>query len=632
MNDSPWTYRGWKALVLELQSGRARAGIVVEGDLWLAEMRLRSLPSRLTVRGTLDLRQNQRLRRIGDGLTVDGDLLIGGKCIGDGAWCWKVGLLRAAQEGQNAAVALAKFSRDDQCPLIELPVGVRVGGDLRLSRCRYLAALPHDLKIGRSLRLAGCASLSRLPDPFAAKGDLEIISAPKLTTLPSRLEVKGNLRLVGVRLHELPKGLRVGGDLVLECCSRLVELPSGLDIGGSLLVRRCPIERLPDRLQVKGNLRLVNVPVQELPRGLRIGADLVLDSCSRLTALPAGLDIERSLLIKRCPIERLPDGLQIKGNLRLVGVRVQELPEDLQLGGNLALVRCWGVTGLPAGLQVGGSLLVQDCLLETLPADLCVGKNIRIHRAQSLESTPEGLSAAGTIELADCNSLVRIAPGLRVGWNLIARNCRNLKELPEGLQTRGVLDLRGCTSLERLPGGIRVGSDRRRSRLAPALRLADCSALRSLPDDLEVGGPIEIAGSGLVDLPERLLRSARLLWRGAVVPPEVVFRPESLTPDQIFGEPNAELRRLMLERVGLERVLRRANALTLDSDTDAGGKRRLVEVSVAGDPRVYLQCRCPSTGRHYLLRVPPGTPTCRHAAAWMAGLDDPEAYNPIEET
>ena len=125
------------------------------------------------------------------------------------------------------------------------------------------------------------------------------------------------------------------------------------------------------------------------------------------------------------------------------------------------------------------------------------------------------------------------------------------------------------------PRGLDVGSDLG-DEVVPALRLADCTALTSLPEDLTVGGPIDVAGSGLRGTPERLCRSARILWRGIVVPPEVIFRPETLTPEQILGQRNAELRRVMLERVGLDRVLQRAKAEVVDSDRDIGGDRRLV--------------------------------------------------------
>ncbi len=505
-----WIWRRW---VLLLASGRAPKDLTVGHSLSLAKLRLRSLPAGLTVRGDLDLRQCQRLNRIGDGLWVWGDLLIGGRCAQQSPWekRWLAEIGRA----NIPPLALHALSKDDQCPLATLPAGLRVGGDLRLRNCRRLERLPEDLQVGRSIELAGCTALTRLPDPFVVHGDLTISGARNLTALPAHLLVKGSLRLIGAQVDLLPEALAVGGDLVLECCPRLASLPEGLAIGGSLVVRRCPIARLPESLRV--------------------------------------------------------------------------------------------------------------------------GRNVILHRLRDLEETPAGLSAPGRIELVRSPALRRVAPGLRVGTDLNLRRCAGLRELPDGLVVPGTLDLRGSTMLEDLPKGMEIGSDLVRTPFVPALRLADCPALKSLPDDLVLGGPIEVAGSGLRDLPEQLARSVQLLWRGVVVPPEVVFRPESLTPEQILGQRNAELRRVILERVGLDEVLRRARAEILDSDTDAGGARRLVLVWLPArwgraQPRCYLRCRCPSTGREYLLRVPTETRTCREAAAWLAGFDDPEAYRPVHET
>ena len=47
---------------------------------------------------------------------------------------------------------------------------------------------------------------------------------------------------------------------------------------------------------------------------------------------------------------------------------------------------------------------------------------------------------------------------------------------------------------------------------------------------------------------------------------------------------------------------------------------------------VFLHCRCPSSGREYLLRVPPTTSKCHAAAAWLAGFDNPDNYKPVKET
>jgi hypothetical protein len=69
------------------------------------------------------------------------------------------------------------------------------------------------------------------------------------------------------------------------------------------------------------------------------------------------------------------------------------------------------------------------------------------------------------------------------------------------------------------------------------------------------------------------------------------------------------------------------------SDTDAGGKRELLALPLPKDePMVCVSVQCPSTGRRYLLRVPPGIQTCRQAVAWTAGFDEPDAYQPQRET
>jgi len=92
-------------------------------------------------------------------------------------------------------------------------------------------------------------------------------------------------------------------------------------------------------------------------------------------------------------------------------------------------------------------------------------------------------------------------------------------------------------------------------------------------------------------------------------------------------------RRVLLERVGFERFLREVEAEVVDEDTDAGGERRLLRVAMQGDEDlVCVSVKCPSTGRQYLLRVPPRTRTCHEAVAWTAGFSNPHDYKPAIET
>jgi len=127
------------------------------------------------------------------------------------------------------------------------------------------------------------------------------------------------------------------------------------------------------------------------------------------------------------------------------------------------------------------------------------------------------------------------------------------------------------------------------------------------------------------------------------VPPRVAFQPESFDKAELLGYPNVEVRRVLMERVGPERLVTLLQPKVRDQDRDPGGVRRLLEVSLVRakhpfygphreDPFVYLECRCPSTQRTYHLRVPPTASTCREAAAWIAGFENPDDYRPQLET
>jgi hypothetical protein len=185
---------------------------------------------------------------------------------------------------------------------------------------------------------------------------------------------------------------------------------------------------------------------------------------------------------------------------------------------------------------------------------------------------------------------------------------------------------------------MQIGIGARLHAWQPALVLTDCVNVQALPSDLRIQGSIDLAGSGITTLPQSLA-STRLLWRGVSVRAEVVLHPESLSADEVLNEPNAEIRRIMLDRVDCEVLLKKANAKMVHQDTDAGGLRRLVDVHLNSrgwrpvrTRQRYLQCRCPSTGRVYLMRVPLEVATCHAAAAWLAGFDNPDEYQPLMET
>lgn len=260
-----------------------------------------------------------------------------------------------------------------------------------------------------------------------------------------------------------------------------------------------------------------------------------------------------------------------------------------------------------------------------------------------VEELPEGLRVQFALNLSGCKRLRRLPDGLQAG-TLDISGCTRLEGLPEGL-TVSFLDMSNCPQIESWPRRAEVAAGRLRARdclgithlpdwLGPLsqLDLAGCSMLHSLPEGLHVSSWIDLADTGIRSLPASL-QGVGLRWRGVMVDDRIAFRPESISAAEVLGEVNAELRRVKMERMGFERFIDDADPEMLDHDTDAGGPRTLYRVRLDGDePLVCVSVLCPSTGRRYLLRVPPYITTCRQAVAWTAGFKNPDDYAPLRET
>jgi len=338
--------------------------------------------------------------------------------------------------------------------------------------------------------------------------------------------------------------------------------------------------RAPDNLHVQGMLDLSkSAALVSLPAGLRVDS-LDLSDCSALESLPANLRL-RCLKLNNCQaLRELPSGLQCDV-LELRGSALRTLPPDLWVSYRLDLSSSVKLEALPAGLSVG-SLLLRDCRnLETLPEDLNV-------------------------------------------FFLDISGCTGLRDWPQrGAIRFGHLHAQGCTELRSLPPWLSNVSQ---------LDLRDCTSIRSLPEDLTVNAWVDLANTGITSLPPAL-EDMPLRWRGVPVDERLAFRPDTITVAEVLDEPNVERRRVLLDRMGYSAFLSQSDAQVLHRDHDAGGERRLLKVGQPGDEDlVCLAVYCPSTARQYMLRVPPSMRTCRQAAAWIAGFDHADDYQPIAET
>jgi hypothetical protein len=268
------------------------------------------------------------------------------------------------------------------------------------------------------------------------------------------------------------------------------------------------------------------------------------------------------------------------------------------------------------------SLNLENSEVEELADGLTARFLLNLRGCTKLRQLPSRLSA-GTLDVSGCTALGSLPEGFSVTF-LDMDDCPQIEHWPErATLSVGRLRARNCTGLTSLPPWL--------GRLSQ-LDLCGCANIRELPEGLEVSSWIDLADTGIGALPASL-EGVGLRWRGVAIDERIAFRPEEITAQEVLEEANAELRRVKLERIGFERFLEDANPKILDTDTDPGGERKLFRVELDDDePLVCVSVNCPSTGRRYLLRVPPDTTTCRQAVAWTAGFDNPDDYRPLVET
>jgi hypothetical protein len=321
-----------------------------------------------------------------------------------------------------------------------------------------------------------------------------------------------------------------------------------------------------------------------------------------------------------------PDGLQVSGVLDYSRKSRRALPQAWPARMHAEVLDFTGqdIEQVPSGLSVY-ELILAETPVTALPDDVQVETRLDLSGCARLESLPPGLTV-GTLVLRGCTALTALPEALDV-WFLDLSGCWAFEHWPRKARIHsGILQLRGCTALRKLPRYLERVS---------AINVRDCPNLTALPSRLEVSGWLDLAHSGLTTeaaLPPGLART-QLRWTGVNIDRRIAFHPETLATDEILSERNSERRRVLLDRYGYGRFLQDAEAEVLDHDRDPGGERQLLRIKLPEDEDlVAMSCCCPSTGRQYIIRVPPQTPTCRHAAAWIAGFDDPEQYQPLVET
>lgn len=108
---------------------------------------------------------------------------------------------------------------------------------------------------------------------------------------------------------------------------------------------------------------------------------------------------------------------------------------------------------------------------------------------------------------------------------------------------------------------------------------------------------------------------------GVWVDEKLVLTPaEKLDPSIVLKEKNAEVRREIVRKIGIERVMQKLGAEVIDHE----GDYELVLLDLHdGRKREYLKMKNPSINVIHVEGVKPGIKTVRQALIWRNGMDTP---------
>jgi hypothetical protein len=118
---------------------------------------------------------------------------------------------------------------------------------------------------------------------------------------------------------------------------------------------------------------------------------------------------------------------------------------------------------------------------------------------------------------------------------------------------------------------------------------------------------------------------AEYFWQGIRVTQLAIMYPDKITPEMVMEATNAELRRVLLTRMGWIRMLDASGAALIDSAICqlSSTPERLYRLTIGWRAYTIFRVLDPSTGREYGMEVPGDLTTCEQAQRYIShGLQD----------
>jgi leucine-rich repeat protein SHOC2 len=116
---------------------------------------------------------------------------------------------------------------------------------------------------------------------------------------------------------------------------------------------------------------------------------------------------------------------------------------------------------------------------------------------------------------------------------------------------------------------------------------------------------------------------------GANLPRQYWMNFNEWNPQWLLYEDNVEIKRVLIQQVGYEKICRELNAVEIDSWREYTLLRIDVIERYYGseEPMVLLKMTCPSTGHIHILRVPPEMTSAEAAITWVNHGIHPDEFS-----
>ncbi len=307
----------------------------------------------------------------------------------------------------------------------------------------------------------GYVDINNIPDGVEFTKHLDLTGRKSVKSLPDGLVVRAGLTISGTSIKTIQKSVKI--------------------VGGHVEAKNCDLESIEVE-EFPADLILVTTKIEDLPKKLKVAGDLVLFENVKLTTLPEDLEVGGGLYTKSSPIKHLPEKLVAQkmtlndvkietypkhidapeGELK-ISAGVKELPEAIRVAA--LTISTTGLKEISSKIHVGTLTIQGNGDLKKIGGDVVVTGLVSINKNRQLEEIDAKLDCKNNVDLSSNPKLTKtgwISSDGSVFLQGTALTQLNLERVS------GTLDISG-TKVTSLPRDLEVGKSLKLNDLVKTL-------------------------------------------------------------------------------------------------------------------------------------------------------------------